>query len=60
MRLLTQGHFSQVPEALCYYRQHAGQFTANIYRRLVGGKLLPGPQSLPSTATALSRRRLAP
>jgi len=38
MRLLTLGHFVQVPEPLTFYRQHAGQFTTNIYRRLAGGK----------------------
>ena len=38
MRLLTRGHFVQIPEPLTSYRQHAGQFTTNIYRRLVGGK----------------------
>jgi glycosyltransferase involved in cell wall biosynthesis len=38
LRLLTRGHFIQVAEPLCYYRQHSGQFTGNVYRKLIGGK----------------------
>jgi glycosyltransferase involved in cell wall biosynthesis len=37
-RLLTRGRFVQVAEPLCYYRQHPGQFTGNIYRKLMGSK----------------------
>jgi glycosyltransferase involved in cell wall biosynthesis len=37
-RLLAHGRFVQVPESLCYYRQHSGQFTKNIYRKFIGGK----------------------
>jgi glycosyltransferase involved in cell wall biosynthesis len=38
LRLLTRGRFVQAAEPLCYYRQHDGQFTQNIYRKLIGGK----------------------
>jgi glycosyltransferase involved in cell wall biosynthesis len=38
MRLLRCGRFVQVPEPLCYYRQHPNQFTSNPYRKLIGAK----------------------
>ena len=37
-RILKDGHFVQVPEPLCYYRQHEGQFTNDTYRKMLGGK----------------------
>jgi glycosyltransferase involved in cell wall biosynthesis len=37
-RLLTRGRFVQVAEPLCCYRMHEGQFTKNIYRKVIGGK----------------------
>jgi glycosyltransferase involved in cell wall biosynthesis len=37
-RLRTLGHFVQVPEALCSYRQHPSQFTANVYKRIAAWK----------------------
>lgn len=37
-RLLRLGPFVQVPEPLCFYRQHSGQFTKNVYRKMIGGK----------------------
>ena len=37
-RLMTAGRFVQVPEALCFYRQHAAQFTADLYRKIAAGK----------------------
>jgi glycosyltransferase involved in cell wall biosynthesis len=38
VRLLTRGRFVQVPEPLCWYRQHAAQFTKNQYRKIMGTK----------------------
>ena len=38
MRLLRRGRFAQVADPLCFYRQHAGQFTRNVYRKVMGGK----------------------
>ena len=38
LRLLTRGRFVQVAESLCFYRQHANQFTKNLYRKMIGGK----------------------
>jgi glycosyltransferase involved in cell wall biosynthesis len=38
LRLLTRGRFVQVARPLCYYRIHEGQFTKNIYRKVIGGK----------------------
>jgi glycosyltransferase involved in cell wall biosynthesis len=38
LRLLTIGHFAQVPEELTYYRVHPQQFTANPVRKLLGFK----------------------
>jgi glycosyltransferase involved in cell wall biosynthesis len=37
-RLLGLGRFVQVAEPLCYYRQHPGQFTKNIFRKTNGSK----------------------
>src|SRR5262249_22978210 len=37
-RLLRQGRFVQVPEALTYYRQHPGQITKNLYKKFLGGR----------------------
>jgi glycosyltransferase involved in cell wall biosynthesis len=37
-RLSTLGHFVQVPERLCFYRQHPSQFTANVYKRISAWK----------------------
>jgi glycosyltransferase involved in cell wall biosynthesis len=37
-RLLVRGPFVQVAEPLCSYRQHPGQFTGNVYRKLLGSK----------------------
>ena len=38
MRLLQVGRILQVPEPLTYYRVHAGQLTANIFRKVYGMK----------------------
>jgi len=37
-RLLKVGRILQVPEELTYYRQHAGQLTGNVVRKLLGMK----------------------
>jgi glycosyltransferase involved in cell wall biosynthesis len=38
LRLLTFGRFVQVPEPLCFYRQHANQFTKNVCKKILGSK----------------------
>ncbi len=38
LRLLALGQFVQVPLELCYYRQHAAQFTKNVIKKVLGGK----------------------
>lgn len=38
MRLLTRGPFVQISKNLCYYRQHSGQLTKNIFKKIIGGK----------------------
>lgn len=37
-RLLKIGPFIQVPKALCYYRAHAEQFSADSFRKIKEGK----------------------
>jgi glycosyltransferase involved in cell wall biosynthesis len=38
LRLLVHGSFVQVPEPLTAYRQHAQQFTKNIWKKMFGSK----------------------
>jgi glycosyltransferase involved in cell wall biosynthesis len=38
LRLLSIGHFIQVPEPLCYYRKHQKQFTRDTYAKIRLGK----------------------
>ncbi len=37
-RLLTQGDIFAVPEKLCWYRQHDGQITSDVVRKILGSK----------------------
>jgi glycosyltransferase involved in cell wall biosynthesis len=38
LRLLRHGSFVTVPEALCRYRQHSGQSTKNVLRKMAASK----------------------